>query len=351
MKITLQDMILRCQENRLAYYVMEIGGGARMLVLERGGRVFGPFYDGGSSLYWANPAWREAGTFVAFLKSMNWNIGGDRVWIAPEIQFSVTDRADFWGTLRTSPAVDPGSYALDATADACILRQGMTLEAHNLAEGSTSLFLSDRIYPAGNPLRNLTACARLMEGVSYSGYAQEITLEQRTGGDICAEAWNLTQVMPAGNILIPAVPNAEFVDYYEPVDAQHMERIPRGLKLRASGQRRYKVGVKAAHVFGEIAYLSAQEGVPFLYVKRFPNNPSAGYAEEPAHLPGVNGFSTHIYNDDGKGGGFSEMECNLQTVGGKTNRHASQDTVCNWFYRGEEEKLKHILAELTGIAL
>lgn len=350
MAVLLKEMLLRCEERHLAHATMEIGGNALILVLERGGRIFGPFFDDGPGVYWTNQAWEQSDLFSSFLETPDWNLGGDRVWISPEIQFSVTDRSDFWGTLRTPSAVDPGTYALDAGSGVCELTQELELEAHNLASGTTSLLLERCIYPAMDPLRSLAAYPVLMQGVAYSGYAQEIALEQRAGAHICAEAWNLTQVVPAGDILIPAVPEAEVVNYYEPVDPQHLERCSGFLRLRASGSRRYKVGVKSAHVCGAIAYLSTQDGAPYLYIKSFPNNPSAGYAEEPAHLPGMNGFSTHVYNDDGHSGGFSELECNLQTVGGSTNRRASRDVVCNWFYRGDEGRLKIILTKLTGIA-
>jgi hypothetical protein len=112
MGITLDTMISRCRENRLYYRILDTGENARLLVLERGGRVFGPFFGAEGGLLWTNCAWGDAGAFHGLLAGGEWNVGGDRVWIAPEIQFHVRDRSDPDRSMRIPRATDPGAYRL-----------------------------------------------------------------------------------------------------------------------------------------------------------------------------------------------------------------------------------------------
>jgi hypothetical protein len=110
------------------------------------------------------------------------------------------------------------------------------------------------------------------------------------------------------------------------------------------------VGYKAAHLFGRVAYLNRfDDERSYLFVRNFFNNPSAAYAEEPAHSPGRRGHSFHVYNDGGMFGGFGELECEGQTIGGPTGRTSSTDQMLLWLYIGPDEKLRHILCHLFGI--
>ncbi len=350
MNISLKDMEARCAENGLKYAVMQAGANARILVLERGGRVFGPFFGDGDGVLWASSAWRDPDEFRRLLADGEWNVGGDRVWIAPEVQFHIQDRTDPENSMRITKAVDPGTYRMKTLPDVCILEQDMKLQAYNLARGTAELHLQKSIRPAANPLHALSGYAELMNGVDYCGYLQELMLRFLKDSAISAEAWNITQIEPPGEILIPVTQEAEYADYYEPVDTQHMQRSDQAVWLKASGKRRYKVGFKAAHVNGDIVYFGETGSTAYLYIKRFFNNPSAPYSEEPASLPGVSGFSTHVYNDDGNIGGFAELECNLQPVSGSGSRESSTDLVCNWFFKGPLQQLDKILLALTGRA-
>jgi hypothetical protein len=89
----------------------------------------------------------------------------------------------------------------------------------------------------------------------------------------------------------------------------------------------------------------------YLVVRNYFNNPSAYYAEEPDHSLGCRGHSIHVYNDGGDFGGFGEMECNLQTIGGPTGRSTSTDQLLLWLYVGAEDKVKKIALHLLGIEI
>ena len=167
-----------------------------------------------------------------------------------------------------------------------------------------------------------------------------------------SEAWSLIQLNPGGVMVIPASPRVEYTDYYEPVDDSLQTIFPDHVRLRITGDRQYKVGYKAAQVFGRLAYHNhLDDGQAYLIVRNFFNNPSAPYAEEPDHTPGCRGSSIHVYNDDGNAGGFGELECNAQTIGGETGRSSSTDQLVLWLYVGAPDKVKEIGLHLLGIEL
>jgi len=123
-------------------------------------------------------------------------------------------------------------------------------------------------------------------------------------------------------------------------------------EFKVTGKRQYKIGLKAAHVLGRPAYFShLPNGQAHLVICNFFNNPSSVYSEEPTNLVGTKGHSFHIYNDDGRFGGFAELECNGQTIGGSTGKSVSSDQLVFWIYIGEDEKVRRIAHHLLGVSL
>ncbi|MEA3334344.1 MAG: DUF6786 family protein [Chloroflexota bacterium] len=354
--ITQSQVLQRLQEHGLQHTVVELDGGARIVVMQRGGRILGPFLPGdGGSILWLNDVWADSDAFSAYLAGNEWNLGGERVWIAPEIQFSVRDRYDFWNTVQCPPAVDPGNYSLDqASAGEVTLCQRMVLEAYNIASGSKELYLKRHIRPAANPLRALSQFKELMDGVGYAGYEHAVELSETTSDDIVSEGWSLLQLHAGGILIIPASPKVEYSDYFDPIDSDHqtIHQDAGYVAVRISGRRQFKVGYKSAHVQGRLAYLSRLNDSHFyLLIRNFFNNPSSLYAEEPPHLPGCRGHSIHVYNDDGDFGGFGELEVMAQTIGGETGRRSSSEQFLFWLFVGPGDRLELLAEHLLGVRL
>jgi len=353
-KITYRQVIKRLKENGLPYAALTLQNDVSIIISQRGGRIFGPFLSQESeSIFWINSVFAQLDSFKEFLNSGDWNLGGDRIWIAPEIQYGVRDRTDYWGTISWPEQVDPGRYVLDQPKpDQWRLSQKMTLEAYNLASGQKELHLERLIQRVEDPLRNLSDYRDLMDGVLFAGYEQVVSLSESKLDDIMSEAWSLIQLNPGGVLLIPASPRVEFTNYYEPIDESLQIIHSNHVRLKITGDRQYKVGYKAAHVFGRLAYFNHfDDGRAYLIVRTFFNNPSVPYIEEPPHLPGCRGHSVHVYNDGGDFGGFGELECNAQTIGGVTGRSSSTDQLLLWLYVGAADKVKEIALHLLGIEL
>jgi hypothetical protein len=201
-------------------------------------------------------------------------------------------------------------------------------------------------------LRHLRDHRALVEGLIYAGYQQTVTLSESANDDIMSAAWNLIQVQPGGEVFIPASPLLEVTDYMQAIDSSLQAVHGNYVRVRITGRRQFKVGYKAAHVNGRFGYLNhLDDGREYLLVRCFFSHPSSAYPEEPPDMPGRRGDAIHLYNDDGGFGGFGELECQGQTIGGPTGTSASTDPFVLWLYVGPEPKLRLIASHLLGIAL
>lgn len=340
------------------YHILRLQESACALITQRGGRVLGVFpTPDAENLLWTNgAAFADADAFRLFVAEGGWNLGGERIWIAPEIQYNVRDRNDFWGTLHVPPQMDPGSYSLDVEEGGVSLKADLMLTAHNLAQGEKALSIWRRITPTPNPLRHLSDFAALMTGAAFVGYQQDVLMDEHNDTSVYSEAWNLVQLKAGGQLYIPCSPRVEASDYFGSVpeaartvqygDAPH-------IKLDITGKRQYKLGYKAPTVGNRIAYHQVLENnSAVLMVRDFFNDLSNVFAEEPPHLPGVNGHAIHVYNDGGEFGGadaFGEMECTGQTIGKDT--WDSVDSFKLWTYVGTPDAVRSIAHLLLGIKL
>lgn len=350
--VTLETLCAVLDANAQPYTVLMLDNHAQVVVTQRGGRIFGPFWQDSASLCWVNPALKDADAFAALVREGAWNMGGERIWIAPEVQFIIHDRRDFWGTHRLPSAIDPAGYVLERGHNRARLHQQITLTAYNIASGSTTLDITRTIAPAADPLREL-AHHPLREGLLYGGYTQTVTLHAQDHSSIAAESWNLFQLNAGGTLIIPLTDNtAHASDYFGDVPPQTRQPERGALRIFISGQRQYKVGYKAACVTGRMGYYHTSDAAPaYLLVRHFDNNPSALYSEEPPDAVGVRGHSVHVYNDGGQLGGFGEMEASGQAIGGDSGRTTSTDSFTLWAYRGTPQQLAWVARCLLGVDL
>lgn len=337
------------------YTALPLQHGATALLTPRGARVLGLFFaPDAENVFWTNGSLDNADSLRQFIAAGGWNLGGERCWIAPEIQYNTHDRTDFFGTLAVPHAIDPGRYTLQTTDGAVTFHQQITLTAYNTATGTTSLDIRRTVRPIPNPLRQDD---RLMQGVSYAGYEQTAVMAQQTPSPILSEIWNLVQLNAGGQLVIPCAPEVTASDYCGEVPDEARQvcfgDTPH-LRLNITGKRQYKVGYKAACMTGRMGYHhTLPDGRDYLLVRSFFNNPSSIYAEEPPDKQGETGHSVHVYNDGGEfsggGPGFGEMECSGQTIGEHAGRTSSTDTFLMWAYIGAPDAIRRIAHLLLGV--
>jgi len=352
--ITRSDVLSRLTENELAFKEMVLQEGVSIVVTQRGGRILGPFVtQRDESVFWLNEAFASPDTFVAFLKSRNWNLGGERVWIAPELAYNVRDRTQFWNTYDLPSQVDPGNYGLTQTSQGVVhLHQDMRLQTYLPPNKQKELSVERSLRLAANPLRHLSVYEDIMKDVIFAGYEHVITLKELKADGVLSESWDLVQVRPGGNVIIPSFFGLESTDYYEPIDSNLHHVFPNHVQLSITGERRYKVGYKSTTLLGRFGYLNVLDrSRSYLIIRSFFNNPSSLYAEEPADLPGRRGHSVHVYNDDTSFGCFGELECSGQTIGGETGKSIGSEQLLLWLYVGHQKKLARVARFLLGVEL
>ena len=126
---------------------------SEVLILPHGGRILGLFAAGSSQNFlWTHPALATASTALAFFDSDQWhNSGGDRTWLAPEVdfffpEFPSTDR--YWqpsSLIRaTTRSAGRRRTRVDQPTD------GQALEI----EGRGRLRITKVSSPAADPLRH-----------------------------------------------------------------------------------------------------------------------------------------------------------------------------------------------------
>ncbi len=345
----LEAVMLRLQENAIPYGTIRVGARHEAILLGRGGHLLGPFDQrDGSSAFWLNPAWGDGGAFAEFLAGGNWNVGGLRMWIAPEIRFGVKDRKRYWETLTVQASMEPDAAEVDRNDRGDLsLNYQAKLKYYNPDAPAKSLRLERRVRAVPNPLASLTDGST--DDLEYFGFAHDCRIAQDTRDGNPAEVWNLVQVWGGGRALIPLLGDLAYADYYEPLPASHLALGDRFAVLKLDGTRRFKIGVAAHCHIGRIGHIREVGGETELVVCSYHNDPSARYAEQPAGEPDRRGLSMHFYNDGGMFGGFGELEANGRTIGVDGMPDELEDSFSVWCYRGDKLAVAAAAHLLLGI--
>lgn len=348
------------------FATLRVGEHSEVVVTEYGGRILGPFFDGDAGgAFWLNTeAFRSKDAFRNFVDTKQWNLGGERVWVSPEIRYHVRDRSDFWGSLDLPDAIDPGEHHLqhlkvgegsNRPAPGAKLEQTVTVRDHLSGEVLRDLRIDREVRAAPNPLSQFAGSGGSGDvdvgagGLQYAGYRHSVRFELPERSRAVCEPWTLFQVRPGGWAIVSAVGDQSYRDYFEPVQTSRVRRSDSCLSFRVDGTQRFKVGIKAANVLGRIGYFEEfGDGNGQLIVRSFHNDPSSRYLEEPPHMEGEGGQSVHIVDDGGTFAGFGELECNGRSVGAKTGRCETTDEFLLWCFRGSVESLRGPARRLLG---
>jgi len=192
---------------------LPLAGGARLLVTEHWGKAFGPFEnEADPGTLWISGKAADERSLQAMVEGGDWCVGGDRLWLAPEVQFNIVDREgwDQAGAYVLPRSIDPGHYRLSVDDRSSItLTQTIEAQLFNLASGVKRVWVRRRFYPALDPLSSCGAYGEVRGDVRYTGYSEELAVEDLSGGEASVEAWNLLQVRPGGVVILPLAGGAE----------------------------------------------------------------------------------------------------------------------------------------------
>ncbi len=342
MSISLSAMVSRLQEQKIEYTILKLQENASLLITKKGGRIFGPFFNQATEgLLWAHPNWNDYQPFATMHTQQYWNIGGERLWLAPELFYNVEDETRPLETYRVHPLVDPGSYALNTTKSKATL----TMEIPKLF-----LNVKRTVAAAGNPLRTLPQYTALMEGLSYCGYSHEITLEALNKKAKPSETWVIMQVPQGGKAIVPQLKGNHIGWYYHPDPPTLLQEESTCLALEMKPLHRYKIGIHSAFFAGRAAYVNQLDANhQSLLIRAHFSEPSSDYLERPfLHLE-QRGFSFHLYNSGDAKEQFSEIESQGRSIDPAKERFSSTDQMLSWCFTGEKKQLMPIASLLLHI--
>ena len=325
--------------------------GTTVLMLPHGGRVLGLMAAGGDeNFYWTHPALESEETARAFYESDVWhNSGGDRTWLAPEVDIFFPRYPDLDMSTYCQPRqLDPGNYQVVPQDGRSRMINRLELILSRTGQ-RVSLEMAKWVGPASNPLRHEPEWAGFSE-VQYAGYTQHTTLalhgENPAGAHV--GLWNHLQMPHGGEMLIPthsrAVPKI-YMGNIEPGDLVAGGQLVR-YYMRARGE--HKIGLRAVAMTGRVGYLYPAPAGAALIVRNFPVNPSGEYVDVPWRETGNFGFAVQACNVASGLGSFSELEYHTPAIGGAAGLDHYEDVSQIWAFRGPEDAVRAIARVLLS---
>jgi hypothetical protein len=285
------------QTTRLA--TTALGDG--LILSEFGGRILALMPDGETNLFWVNPEIHQ--NLKQWESREAWsNIGGDRVWISPEIDTNLPDPLDFAGTYSVPPSIDPGNFTLKLEAGTARLTNRIAIRW--LRSGRAMELETERIV---SPL----ACPPLPlePDIAFAGYALDSRLRcPGELGDARPGVWNLIQTPRGGTIGARAKADGAIAPVSTIGEAvwEHRDGC---FVSPAETTKNFKWSLRAAGCGGTLFHRrDLGDGRTSLLVRQFPVGQDADYADCPSLNPSETGHMCQVYVDDGALGGFAEME-------------------------------------------
>ena len=325
--------------------------GSELLALPYGGRILGLFAPGSDENFlWTHADLAAETSAREFYASDAWhNSGGDRTWLAPEIDFFFPDfpNTDVYHQPRQ---LDPGQY--DVTRTAWDLRLTNRLTATLSRDKQTvGLLIAKTVSAAPDPLRYESGSSD-REGLEYAGYTLRTSLDvQGVGADPPARVglWNLLQMPHGGDLLVPTYGRTAPKVYFGAIDDEDLiveDNLVR-YRMRATGE--HKIGLRAAATTGRVGYAyPARDGRWSLVVRNFLVDPSGEYVDVPWKDTEDLGYAVQACNVNSALGSFSELEYHVPAVGGETHRSHCEDVTQVWAYRGSQDAVRDVAWRLLG---
>lgn len=330
---------------------LTLADGAALVLLPYGARGLGLFAAGSNeNFFWTNPALRTGCTAEAMFRNSGWhNTGGDRTWIAPELDVFFTDAA---ATQYVQPrALDMSDYLVERVGGGRRLSREMTLHLVR-PDRAVRLRLDKWFAPAANPLRYEKELADVVGSVEYAGYVQRITLEaidQSATNPPALGIWNLLQLPPGGEMIVPwyaaSVPQKCFGD----LPAACVTFEDRAMRIRVDFPGSHKIALQAASLCGRAGYVYGGEERCSLVVRNFAVNPSGRYVDVAKHAPDDEGYAFQMCRvDEAEMGSFCELEYHVPALGSGPEPARSDDVSQTWAFRGPRPAIARIARRLLG---
>jgi hypothetical protein len=325
--------------------------GSRLLLLPYGARVLGLFApQDGENFFWTSPALDRTETARALFAGSDWhNTGGDRTWIAPEVDtfFLGADQKQYFQPRQ----LDMSDYVLQRSRGGRRMSRDMTLPLAR-PNCEVNLRLTKWFGPAASPLHRERDLAGAAAAVRYAGYTQRVMLELRDKSPPPAAglgAWNLIQLPFGGEMLIPLYSRSEPRKYFGDIPAESVCLEDRLLRVKVNFPGSHKIGVRAAALCGRVGYVYGDGERRSLVIRNFFVNPSGEYIDVPWDDHDDFGYAFQMCRvDEAAYGSFCELEYHAPSLGAPPDLRRSEDVSQTWAFRGPREAVDAIARRLLG---
>ena len=324
--------------------------GSRLLLLPFGARVLALFAPGSDeNFFWTHPALMSDESARSFFQASDWhNTGGDRTWLAPEVDVFFPNYPDtaHW---RVPSELDPGAYAAQGTGPTVMTAYAVLVTLSRRQE-KIEARISKSWSPALNPLRREPSWKEL-SGVTYAGYTQETCLELLAGGGSSIGLWSLLAVPNGGEVIIPTHAGTEPEIYSGSIASVDLIVTDYLVRFRTAGAGIRKIGIRAAASTGRLGYLYQGRDGWALVIRNFTVNPSGEYVDVPWRRSTASdalGYSTQACSVQSELGDYCELEYHVPAIGFDIGQRRSCDTSQVWAFRGSENAMRVVVRSLLS---
>ncbi|MBN2580640.1 MAG: hypothetical protein JXB10_16765 [Pirellulales bacterium] len=331
--------------------VLALSDDSRLLLLPYGARVLGLFAgDGRENFLWTNPLLETGPTARSLFAGSGWhNTGGDRTWIAPELDTFFRDATftEYWQPRQ----LDMSEYAVERAGGGYRLSREMTLHLAR-SNRDVNLRLTKWFGPAANPLRHERDLAAVARSIRYAGYTQRTTLQSLApeGAEPPAVGiWNLLQLPPGGEMIVPLYCRGTPQKCFGDVPAESLILEDRLLRVKIDFGGSHKIAMKAAVLCGRAGYVYGGGDRWSLVIRNFFANPSGTYVDVQRHDPEDFGYGFQMCRvDEVNFGSFCELEYHAPALSALPDPVRSEDVSQVWAFRGPREAIDVVAHILLG---
>ena len=192
--------------------------------------------------------------------------------------------------------------------------------------------------------KNIELCSqppfKLFNECSYAGYIMKSSLKYSGNGknNVNPAIWNILQVQGNGKIIIPIKHNIKPKDFINK-SKYHIKKNTLITEVKTSTS--FKFSIKANNSLGIMLYENLNNDPAFIIVRKFSIYDESEYYDVSVDDLNNKGYVQQVYIDDGKLGGFGEMEYHSPAVSMKKGNEIS-DISELWAFIGNKNEIIEI---------
>ena len=331
--------------------VLDNPDGSTVVVLPYGGRILGLFAPGSEeNVLWTDTRLESAETLKDWYAEDVWhNSGGDRTWLAPEVDFFFPNYPDTAKYYQQRP-LDVGPYQITKRVGGRVTLENELKMKNYRAKKEYELRITKTVGPAANPFRR--SGVAMPSGVKYAGYTLTCTLDilGSSAKPGYVGLWNLLQMPNGGEMLIPTYGRSEPTVFFGEIPSGDVTVEDRMVRYKMNADDAQKISVRALACTGRVGYLYNRGDGSVLVVRSFDVNPSGAYVDVWSTNLDDNGYAFQACNINLEElGSFSELEYHAPAIGADTGLTHSRDTSSVWAFRGPRAKVEAIGRTLLAL--